>query len=106
MDFCSPDHDKKHVHNSEPSIALVKSDSCDLVSHSTNRGVTRGYCGRSNEDQTAKIKEEMGMQRRNVVHLSRATWQHRGHSSIIQRIGRLGYFAMNSSINRSYLLRK
>ena len=91
MDFGSPDCDKTHVRNSEPSIALVKSDSCDLISHSTNRGMTHGYCGRSNEDRTVKIKEEMGMQRGNVVHLLRAAWQHHGHSSIIQRIGRPGY---------------
>ena len=43
MDFGSPDHDQTHMLNSEPLIALVKSDSCDLISQSANCGVTRGY---------------------------------------------------------------
>ena len=31
-----------HVLNSEPSITLVKSNGCNLISHSANDGVTRG----------------------------------------------------------------
>ena len=42
VDFGSPDRDKMHVLNLEPSIALVKSDSCDLILQSANCGVTRG----------------------------------------------------------------
>ena len=42
MDFGPSDRDKKHVHNSEPSITLVRSDGCDFISHSANRGVRRG----------------------------------------------------------------
>ena len=63
-------------------------------------------CGRSDEDQTMNIKEEVGSRHGNVVHLLRATWLHCSHSSILQRIGRLEYFMMNSSINKSSLLRK
>ena len=33
--------DQMHMLNSKPSIALVKSNSCDLISHSANDGVTR-----------------------------------------------------------------
>ena len=34
VDFGSPDCDLKHVRNLEPSIAYVKSDSCDFITHS------------------------------------------------------------------------
>ena len=36
------DPNQPHMTNSQPSISLVKSDGCDLISHSANRGVTRG----------------------------------------------------------------
>ena len=32
VDFGPPDHDQTHVINLEPSIALVKSNGCDLIS--------------------------------------------------------------------------
>ena len=99
MDFGSPDRDQTHVRNSEPSIALVKSGGCDLISHSVNDRVTRGCLTTLDKDQMAKIKEEVGPRRGIMVHLLRATWQHRGCSSVLQQIGWLGYFAMNSSIN-------
>ena len=35
------DLDETYVINSEPSIALVKSNGCDLILHSANDGVTR-----------------------------------------------------------------
>ena len=41
VEFRPPDHDQMHVRNSEPSIASVKSDGCDLILQSENRGVTR-----------------------------------------------------------------
>ena len=40
VDSSPPDCDQKHVINSEPSIALVKSDSCDLILQSMNLAVT------------------------------------------------------------------
>ena len=40
VDFGPPDRDQTHVLNSELSIALVKSNSCDLISQSANCGVT------------------------------------------------------------------
>ena len=42
VDFSPPYHDQMHVYNSELSIALVKSNSCDLIPHSANDCVTRG----------------------------------------------------------------
>ena len=42
VDFGPPDRDQTHVINSEPSIALVKSNSCELILHSENERVTRG----------------------------------------------------------------
>ena len=63
-------------------------------------------CGRSDEDRTTNIKEEVGSRRGNVVHLLCATWLHCSRSSILQRIGRPEYFMMNSSIIESSLLRK
>ena len=41
-DFDPPDHDQMHMINLEPSIALVKSNGCDFILQSTNRGVTGG----------------------------------------------------------------
>ena len=42
VDFGPPDRDQVHVGNLEPSIALVKSDGYDLISHSANDKVTCG----------------------------------------------------------------
>ena len=42
VDFNLPDRDQTHVLYLESSIALVKSDGCDLISQSKNCGVTRG----------------------------------------------------------------
>ena len=42
VDFGRPDRDQTQMINSEPSIALVKSNSCDLILHSTNE---RAKCG-------------------------------------------------------------
>ena len=42
VDIGPPDRDQMQVLNSESSIALVKSDDCELISQSANRGVTRG----------------------------------------------------------------
>ena len=39
VDFGPPDRDQKHVINLEPSIVLVKSNDCDLISHSANNEV-------------------------------------------------------------------
>ena len=42
VDFGSLDPDHKHMKNARPSITLVKSTGCDLISQSANRGVPRG----------------------------------------------------------------
>ena len=42
VDFGPLDCDQMHMINSEPSIALMKSNSCDLISHSANDGVICG----------------------------------------------------------------
>ena len=42
MDLGPPDHDQMHMLNLELSITLVKSNGCDLISHSANDSVTRG----------------------------------------------------------------
>ena len=34
------DSDQTHTHNLEPSIAFVKSNDCNFISHSANHGVT------------------------------------------------------------------
>ena len=41
VDFGPPDHDQMQVINSEPSTALVKSNSCNIIPHSINDSVTR-----------------------------------------------------------------
>ena len=41
VDFGPPDLDHMHLRNARPSISLVKSNGCDLISHPANR-VTRG----------------------------------------------------------------
>ena len=63
-------------------------------------------CGHSDEDRMVKMKDKWSPRRGIKVHLSRATWQHYGRSSLLQRIRRPRYFAMSSSINRSSLLPK
>ena len=40
VDFGPPDRDQMHVMNSESSIVLVKSNGCDLISHSANDKAT------------------------------------------------------------------
>ena len=40
LDSSPPDCNQMHMLNLEPSIALVKFGSCDLISQSTNHGVT------------------------------------------------------------------
>ena len=60
--------------------------------------------GRSDEDKTAKVKEKVGWRHGIVVHFSRATWKHCGHSRNLQRNGVLGYYAIQSSMNHSSLL--
>ena len=42
VDFGPPNHDPKHVLNSELSITLVKSNGCDLISQLASDSVTRG----------------------------------------------------------------
>ena len=42
VDFGPPDLDQQHAINSRPSISLVKSNACDLISHSANDRATRG----------------------------------------------------------------
>ena len=42
--------------------------------------------GRSNEDQTSKINEEVGSHCRIMVHLSHATWLHLRHSMSLSEI--------------------
>ena len=42
MDSGPPDYDQTHVLNSKPLIELVKSDGCNLISHSANKRTTRG----------------------------------------------------------------
>ena len=41
VDFGSLERDHTHVMNSEPSIALVKANGSNLISHSPNHGMTR-----------------------------------------------------------------
>ena len=41
VEFGLSDHDQMNVTNSGPSIALVKSNICDLISHSANDRATR-----------------------------------------------------------------
>ena len=43
VDFGPPDRNQMHLINSEPSIALVKSNSCNLFLHSANERATRGW---------------------------------------------------------------
>ena len=42
VDFSPPDCNQRHVLNSEPSIALAKSNGYDLISHLANDRATRG----------------------------------------------------------------
>ena len=42
VDLGPLDPNQPHVTNSQPSISLVKSDSCNLILHLANFGVTRG----------------------------------------------------------------
>ena len=42
VDFGLQDLDHKHVTTTRSPISLMKSSGCDLISQSTNRGVTRG----------------------------------------------------------------
>ena len=42
VDFGPPNCDQTHVTNSEPSIALVKSNGYNFISQSSNREVTHG----------------------------------------------------------------
>ena len=42
VDSGPPDLDHTHMTNVQPSISLVKSNGCDLISRPANRGVTRG----------------------------------------------------------------
>ena len=42
VDLGQPNHNQIHVTNSEPSNPLVKSNGCDLITHSTTDKTTRG----------------------------------------------------------------
>ena len=43
VDLSPPNRNQTHVINLEPLIALVKSNGCDLISHSVNDRETRGW---------------------------------------------------------------
>ena len=42
MDFVLPDRDQSHMIKSEPLIALVRSNGCNLIFYSANDRATRG----------------------------------------------------------------
>ena len=96
MDFGPLDLESKHVHNSEPSIAKVKSDGGDLISHSASNRATCGCIRMLRRRSDDRNKGGGGRTSWECVHLSRAMWQHRDCPIILQRIGQSRYFAMNS----------
>ena len=61
VDLGPPDRDQTHVINLELSIALVKFNGCDLISHSANDRVTRGYL------RTLQSRSDGGNQRRSRI---------------------------------------
>ena len=106
VDLNPPDHDQIHVKNSKPSITLVKSNGCDLISHLANDRRHAATRGPFDEDRTTKIKEDVGVRRRIMVHLSHVMWHHCDHSRCLKRMKQPRFIVINSSINRSSLLWK